>query len=80
MTHEHSNSRLYPCSIYHCSACGKEHGTRPFNGAVNWQCPNELVSGTADSHAPARQDYIGYQCHCGQVVVTHINSLTPLAA
>lgn len=52
---------LYPTSIYVCGACGEAHGTRPANGAVNWQCVRELFSGPS-YHAPAEQTYSGFLC------------------
>jgi hypothetical protein len=72
MTHEHFNDRLYPRSVYRCTVCGTEHGTRPFNGAVNWQCPNEFYSGLPESHAPAKQEYIGYKCVSCDVFVPRV--------
>jgi hypothetical protein len=67
MAHIHSNDQLYPRSVYLCSACGTLHRTRPMNGAVNWQCQNELIGGP-DYHQPAKQEYVGYECSCGEVV------------
>jgi predicted RNA-binding Zn-ribbon protein involved in translation (DUF1610 family) len=67
MPHEHWNDSLYPSNIYRCTACGMEHGTRAFNGAVNWQCPNEFLGGP-DSHVPAKQEYVGFRCVCGEQV------------
>lgn len=58
----HRNDSLYPRSLYRCDACGEVHSTRAYAGAVNWQCPNELWSGTVASHNPAHQTYIGYSC------------------
>lgn len=60
-THAHRNDSLYPRSLYRCTTCGKIHGTRPCNGAVNWQCPNELQLGP-EYHVPAKQEYIGFKC------------------
>lgn len=65
--HIHSNDSLYPRSIYRCTACGTLHGTRSVGGAVNWQCPNELLGGP-DYHKPAKQEYIGYKCLCGEII------------
>lgn len=67
--HIHHNDSLYPRNIYRCTECGKEHGTRAYNGAVNWQCPNELFSGLPESHAPTRQEYVGFLCvFCNEMV------------
>jgi hypothetical protein len=56
-----SKSKLYPRSVYRCDDCGTVHGTRAYNGAVNWQCPRELVLGQ-DYHEPANQTFIGNTC------------------
>jgi hypothetical protein len=61
MEHEHRNNSLYPRSAFRCSACGEIHGTRAYNGAVNWQCPRELLL-DEKYHEPARQIYVGYYC------------------
>lgn len=66
--HTHRNDSLYPRSVYYCPSCGTLHGTRACNGAVNWQYPNELIGGLPDSHKPAKQEYVGYMCQCGQIV------------
>ena len=68
MAHTHSNDKLYPRAIYRCIACGLLHGTRAVGGAVNWQCPNELFCGGPDDHEPAKQEYVGYKCSCGEVI------------
>ncbi len=68
-TCQHHNDSLYPRSQYRCDQCGTVHGTRACYGAVNWQCPNELWSGTPTSHEPARQTYIGFCCvRCNELV------------
>lgn len=67
MDHIHRNDTLYPKNVYRCTACGTEHGTRAYNCAVNWQCPNELTLGT-NYHEPAKQEYTGFICHCGETV------------
>ena len=61
MEHVCRNDSLYPRSVYRCSECGTEHGTRAVYGAVNWQCPNELVSNDK-THSPAKQNYVGFTC------------------
>lgn len=64
----HSFDTLYPKSVYRCSACGTVHGTRAYGGAVNWQCPRELVL-DGQYHEPAPQAYIGRRCsRCDEVV------------
>lgn len=69
MTCNHRNDSLYPRSQYRCDECGTIHGTRACNGAVNWQCPNELVSGTPESHTPVHQTYAGFSCaSCDQLI------------
>ena len=69
MDHKHHNDSLYPRSVYQCTECGTLHGTRAYAGAVNWQCPREL-DGSPYGHAPAKQEYVGYVCFCGEVVDT----------
>jgi DNA-directed RNA polymerase subunit RPC12/RpoP len=69
--HVHSLDRLYPRSVYRCSECGLVHGTRAVNGAVNWQCTNQLFPkvGAAKHGADAKQDYLGQRCTtCGELV------------
>lgn len=62
------NDSLYPRSVYRCDQCGTEHGTRACNGAVNWQCPRELVGGP-DYHKPAHQTYVGFRCvFCNKLI------------
>lgn len=73
MEHTHSNDKLYPRSVYRCTECGTFHRTRPFGGAVNWQCPNELVKGVG-YHQSAKQEYVGYLCWCNEVIDLRQNS------
>lgn len=62
--HGHLFDSLYPKSQYRCDACGQIHGTRPVNGAVNWQCMNPACPQTG-----AHQSYIGRLCmRCGELV------------
>lgn len=62
MEHTHRDDKLYPKSVYLCTECNTVHGTRPVNGAINWQC--------FDCDGVAKQTYIGYRCMCGEIVRT----------
>lgn len=66
MEHTHSNDSLYPRSMYLCTECNTVHGTRPVNGAVNWQC-FDCCGGSA------KQVYIGYRCLCGELIREETN-------